>query len=132
MRATRCFRFVCICYQLMHNIIHCFSDLESRQQIAMQRAANHVKSGYKGLDIISQCQLESVYRRSSALSILFKIQNHYLWTIFMHLVVIAHVAMSFVESKKKRNNDTWYILGREFYVGVKFNSFKISCTHRYL
>ena len=85
----------------------------------MERALHHVRSGYSGVDIISQCQLESVNRNHGFLSFLFQMRNHYLWTLFMHLVVIGHVALSFYESKNKRTDATWNFLGREFYVGVE-------------
>ena len=94
-------------------------DEKGRKLIALQRASEHVMGGYRGVDIISQCQLESVNRRSGVLSYLFKIRNHYLWTIFMHVVVITHVALCFFESKSIRTNDTWTIFGRQFYVGVE-------------
>ena len=95
------------------------SDERGRKLIALERASEHVMGGYTGVDIISQCQLESLNRRSGLLSFLFRIRNHYLWTVFMHVVVITHVALCFFESKSIRNNATWNIFGRDFYVGVK-------------
>lgn len=103
-----------------------WKDEKSRRNIAMKRASKHVCSAYDGMDIISQCQLESVHRRSGVLSLLFRMRNHYLWTVFMHLVVISHVALSFYESKNKRTDDYWTIFGRRYSVGVTFH---VQFTH---
>ena len=94
-------------------------DEKSRKEIAMKRASRHVRHAYRGVDIISQCQLECINNgKWSLLSTLFKIRNHYLWTIFMHCIVITHVALSFIESKTRRSNKPMEIFGRPLYLRV--------------
>ena len=88
-------------------------------------AARHVKGSALGLDLISQCQLEILKSNQQEkqepqpsktfsqkvqsfflpfLSKAFAIRNHWAWNIFIHIVVISHVALSFFESKTKRTD----------------------------
>ena len=101
-------------------------DEKQRHRIALDRASKHVKDSYKGVDIISQCQLESITYRSQVMSTLFAIRNHYLWMLFIHIVVIMHVWLSFYESAHVRTNDKWTIFGRDVFVGIDLSIMPLS------
>lgn len=120
MYSRKCHWFVTFytLYSILIVLFFVHKDHKSRRTIALQRASQHIKDSYRSFDLISQCQLEGMARHSTFISLLFYIRNHYLWTIFIHCVIIAHVSLSFLESKTKRTNDHWIINGTQFYVGV--------------